>query len=159
LNAFVIRTTGDDHEPRQFRTWAPKAVALIGKLPPTLASRAIHIELRWKTVSESVEQLRSDRLDHLERLLRQAVRSVADNAISLDAAEPVIPEALSGRAADSWRPLIAIADLAGGEWPARARRIPPPSSFCRSPVPRPSGIPSRAVGSWVRLARDRSILS
>ena len=30
---------------------------------------------------------------------------------------------LSGRAADNWRPLIAIADLAGGEWPARARRI------------------------------------
>jgi putative DNA primase/helicase len=48
-SAYVIRTVGDDHEPRQFRTWAPKAVALIGKLPPTLASRAIHIELRRKT--------------------------------------------------------------------------------------------------------------
>jgi putative DNA primase/helicase len=121
--AFVLRTTGDDHEPRQFRTWAPKAVALIGKLPPSLASRGIHIELRRKTASESVERLRSDRLDHLELLLRQAVRSVTDNAISLHAADPMIPEALSGRAADNWRPLIAIADLAGGEWPARARRI------------------------------------
>ena len=122
-NAYVIRTIGDDHEPRRFRTWAPKAVALIGKLPPTLASRAIHIELRRKTASESVERLRSDRLDHLEPLRRQAARWVADNAISLGAADPVIPEALSGRAADNWRPLIAIADLAGGEWPARARRI------------------------------------
>ena len=26
------------------------------------------------------------------------------------------------RAADTWEPLIAIADLAGGDWPARARR-------------------------------------
>jgi putative DNA primase/helicase len=34
-----------------------------------------------------------------------------------------MPEALSGRTADNWRPLIAFADLAGGEWPARARQI------------------------------------
>jgi hypothetical protein len=122
-SAYVIRTTGDDHEPRQFRTWAPKAVALIGKLPPTLASRAIHIELRRKTVSESVERLRSDRHDHLEPLRRQAARWVADNAESLRTTDPVMPEALSGRTLDNWRPLIAIADLAGGEWPARARRI------------------------------------
>jgi len=30
-------------------------------------------------------------------------------------AEPVMP--LEDRAADVWEPLIAIADLAGGEWP------------------------------------------
>ena len=91
--------------------------------PPTLASRAIHIELRRKTASESVEPLRLDRLDHLEPLRRQAARWVADNAISLRSADPEMPKTLSGRAADNWRPLIAIADLAGGEWPTRARRI------------------------------------
>jgi Protein of unknown function (DUF3631) len=32
-----------------------------------------------------------------------------------------VPDALNDRAADNWRPLLAIADLAGGEWPARAR--------------------------------------
>src|SRR5262245_20818503 len=63
-NAFVLRTAGDDHEPRRFRTWAPKAVALIGKLPPTLASRAINIELRRKMADEVVRPLRADRLDH-----------------------------------------------------------------------------------------------
>src|SRR5262245_61033718 len=40
VNAYVIRTTGDDHEPKRFRTWVPKAIALIGKLPATLTSRA-----------------------------------------------------------------------------------------------------------------------
>ena len=34
-----------------------------------------------------------------------------------------MPATLSGRAADNWRPLIAIADMAGGEWPTRARRV------------------------------------
>ena len=34
-----------------------------------------------------------------------------------------MPDSLRGRAADNWRPLIAIADPAGGEWPERARKV------------------------------------
>lgn len=122
-NAFVIRTIGDNHEPKRFRTWSPKAVALIGKLPATLASRAIHIELRRKTAAEIIEPLRADRLDHLEPLRRQAARWVADNILGLHAANPEIPASLSGRTIDNWRPLLAIADLAGEQWPALARSI------------------------------------
>jgi hypothetical protein len=44
--AIVIRTVGDDHEPRTFSTWAPKAIALIGDLPPTLEDRSIVLTLR-----------------------------------------------------------------------------------------------------------------
>ena len=58
-NAYVVRTVGEDHEPKRFRTWGPKAVALIGKLPATLSSRAIHIEMRRKTAAERVTPLRS----------------------------------------------------------------------------------------------------
>ena len=35
---------------------------------------------------------------------------------------PSLPEQLNDRAADNWHPLLAIADLAGGDWPALARR-------------------------------------
>jgi hypothetical protein len=56
-----------------------------------------------------------NRLDHLELLRRQAARWAADNAISLRSADPEMPETLSGRTADNWRPLLTIADLAGGE--------------------------------------------
>jgi hypothetical protein len=45
-----------------------------------------------------------------------------DAVVVLRDAEPEIPDALSDRAADSWEPLLAIADLAGGDWPERARR-------------------------------------
>ena len=34
-----------------------------------------------------------------------------------------MPDTLRGRAADNWRPLIAIADAIGGEWPERARNV------------------------------------
>jgi len=122
-NAFVIRTQGDEHEPKRFSTWAPKAIALIGKLPATLASRAVHIELRRMRADEYVRPLRLDRLDHLPPLQQQAARWAADNAAQLYRADPEMPAALFGRAADNWRPLIAIADLAGGTWPKKARSI------------------------------------
>jgi hypothetical protein len=32
-----------------------------------------------------------------------------------------MPAGFHNRRADNWRPLLAIAELAGGEWPARAR--------------------------------------
>ena len=32
-----------------------------------------------------------------------------------------MPAGLDDRAADCWRPLLAIAELVGGDWPERAR--------------------------------------
>lgn len=119
--AWVIRTTGDDHEPRQFRTWGPKAIALIGKLPATLASRSIHAELRRLAENETVEPLRADRLGHLGPLRRKAWRWAQDHGDLLRDADPEIPAALRGRTTDNWRHLFAIADLAGGDWPMKAR--------------------------------------
>ncbi|NIU06397.1 MAG: hypothetical protein GWO40_19315 [Gammaproteobacteria bacterium] len=42
----VIRTVGDDREPRQFSTFAPAALAAIGRLPPTLQGRSIAVLAR-----------------------------------------------------------------------------------------------------------------
>ena len=36
-------------------------------------------------------------------------------------ARPHLPDELDDRAQDCWEPLLAIADLAGGDWPGRAR--------------------------------------
>ena len=36
----VIRDVGDDFEPRRFSTWAPVAIAAIGKIPGTLEDRS-----------------------------------------------------------------------------------------------------------------------
>jgi hypothetical protein len=45
----------------------------------------------------------------------------AANLDALREAQPAIPDALDDRAVDGWEVLIAIADLAGGDWPRRAR--------------------------------------
>ena len=120
--AYVLRTVGDDHEPKQFATWSPKAIALIGRLRDTLADRAIAVALRRKLPNESVTRFRSDRVDDLVELQRKAARFAADNLEALRESDACVPLELHDRAADNWRPLLAIADRAGGEWPTRARQ-------------------------------------
>ncbi len=120
--AFVIRTVGDDHEPKLFSTWAPKVVALIGRLPSTLEDRSINIRMQRRTREERVERLRLGSLQEAEELQRKCARWAADSLEALRAEDTDVPEELHDRAADNWRPLLAIADLAGGRWPEVARR-------------------------------------
>lgn len=116
----VIRTSGEDHEPRRFSTWAPVAIAAIGQIPGTLEDRSISVELRRRGAGEQVERWRLDRAHLLEPLVRRCARWAADHLTDLGDADPVVPGQLHDRAADNWRPLLAIADAVGGEWPARA---------------------------------------
>lgn len=120
--AVAIRTVGDDHEPRAFSTWCPKAIALIGKLPDTLADRAIEVAMRRRIAGERIERLRQDRIEaECQQVRRQAVRWAADHLTELQDANPIAPVELHDRAADCWRPLLALADRAGARWPAVAR--------------------------------------
>jgi hypothetical protein len=120
--AYVVRTVGDDNEPCRFSTWAPKAVALIGRLPDTLADRSLVVAMRRRAPGEHIERLRFDRPGGFEELRRRAARWAADHLAALRGADPEMPGELDDRAADNWRPLLAIADLAGREWPESARR-------------------------------------
>ena len=118
----VIRTVGEAFEPRCFSTYAPCAVALIGKLPPTLADRSVPIALRRCRSDEPIEPFRFDRTEHLDGLARKVARWAADNTERLRGADPDMPTGVFNRVADNWRPLLAIADAAAGEWPMRARQ-------------------------------------
>jgi hypothetical protein len=122
LGGSVIRTVGDEFEPRSFSTYSACAIAMIGKLPATLADRSVPIELRRRRSDEPIEPFRLDRAEHLDQLARRTARWARDNADDVRGADPDMPAGLFNRAADNWRPLLIIADAAGGEWPARARR-------------------------------------
>jgi len=120
--ATSLRAVGEDNEVRAFRTWAPRAIALIGRLPDTLADRSVVLPMRRKKKGERVERLRLDRIaDELEPLRRAAWTWGQANVETLREADPVVPDELHDRGADNWRPLLAIADLCGGDWPRRAR--------------------------------------
>jgi hypothetical protein len=121
--ANVVRNVeiNGEHKPRRFSTWAPKAIATIRELADTLEDRAIVLTLQRKPRSAKVERLRKRDNDEFAVLRRRAARWAADNFAKLVDPDPQIPDALNDRAADNWRPLLAIADLADGDWPERAR--------------------------------------
>lgn len=117
----VVRTVGEDFEPRSFSTYSACSIALIGKLPGTLADRSVPIELRRRRADEPIEPFRFDRTDHLDQLARKTARWAADNADRIRGADPDMPDGVVNRTADNWRPLLTIADAAGDKWPSRAR--------------------------------------
>ncbi len=120
--AYIIRTTGDEHEPRRFSTWCPKAYALIGRMPETVMDRSIVVTMRRRAPHEETERLYASELEaDMNIARRQMARWVADHVQALSAADPELPTSLDDRAADNWRPIIAIADEAGGDWPRLAR--------------------------------------
>lgn len=107
---------------RDFGTFAAKAIAGIGKLPDTVADRSIAIQLRRRTTDEPCERWRERDGHAAAAPLRAQIVSWAAGAVEiLRDARPALPSSLGDRQADVWEPLIAIADLAGGAWPGRAR--------------------------------------
>lgn len=120
--AYVLRCDPDTNEVRQFSTWGAKAIAMIGRLPGTLADRAIPIRMRRKRGTETVSDFLAESREACGILQRQCFRWATDHLEHLRAAKPVMPHALHNRMADNWRPLLAIADTCGGDWPTKARQ-------------------------------------
>lgn len=120
-NGAVLRTVGEDLEPRQFSTYSPCAIALIGKLPETLTDRSVLIELRRRGPDDQIKAFRFDKTASLDVLARKTARFALDNVQKIANAEPAMPVGVYNRAADNWRPLLAIADAAGEGWPVCAR--------------------------------------
>jgi hypothetical protein len=83
--------------------------------------RAIDIRMRRRSPGEKVAPFRTRRDAPPFNSLRDQLHGwVRANLGSLQAATPDLP--VEDRAADTWEPLFAIAELAGGDWPARARK-------------------------------------
>jgi len=106
---------------RKFSTWAPTCVAGIGQVPDTVADRSVVIRLERKLHMQSVKRLRARDGGELHELARGIARFVADSEQRLRHDQPDVPKELNDRARDAWEPLIEIADIAGGDWPERAR--------------------------------------
>jgi hypothetical protein len=108
---------------RGYGCFGAVAMAGINRIPATLEDRSVVLVLRRKKAGEKVVRFRSHNAKELDDLRRMAARWVQDNEIGLANHEPRIPQGIEDRAADNWEPLLTIADLAGGDWPDRARQI------------------------------------
>ena len=143
--ASAIRCTGENHVPTRFSTWTPMAIAGIGAIHSTLASRSIVIPMTPALPGEVVAEFREDRVEALLVLHRKIVRWVRDNEAALRAADPQLPLGFANRLAANWRPLLAIADVVGGPWPEKVRSA-------ATQIARHSGTDDGAPG--LRLLQD-----
>ncbi|NUP14542.1 MAG: DUF3631 domain-containing protein [Streptomyces sp.] len=117
---YVTRVVGNDHTPHKFATFAMAAIAGIGDLPDTVMDRSVVIRMRRRAEGEKVKPFRSRRdipaLHDLCDRIHAWARPLLEDAADL---EPEMP--VEDRAADTWEPLVIVADLAGGHWPRLAR--------------------------------------
>jgi len=107
---------------KDFSVFSPKAIAGIGKLPDTVADRAIPIRLQRRGPGEAVDRFRRREVEPQTQQLRYRLDAFAEVAVEvLKQAQPDLPDELDDRAWDGLEPLLGIADLAGGDWPVFAR--------------------------------------
>jgi hypothetical protein len=122
--AKILRCDGNNFVPKEFSVFCAKALVGIGTLPETVNDRCIPILLMRKARDEQVERFRKRAAEVVADPLRLRLEKwagLAENLELLRAAEPEMPNELTDRQWDISEPIVAIADLAGGDWPKDAR--------------------------------------
>lgn len=121
----VSRCVPPNHDVEDFGVFSPKCLAGIndGRLPETIRDRTIPIHLHRKRPGEKIERFRFRRgNDEAKEIVAAIEEWVEANLAELIPLEPELPEELNDRAAEGWEPLLAIAELIGGEITEQARR-------------------------------------
>jgi hypothetical protein len=110
-----FKCDGKDHELRDFDVFSCKCFAGIGKLPDTVTSRSIVIEMRRKLPTEVVARFRQRVVKIEASPLRSSLNAWASKgaAALLQKIEPTPIPNLGDRQNDVCEPLLAIAQLAG----------------------------------------------
>jgi hypothetical protein len=130
--ASVLRCedTGQDGknklESRRHSTFTPIALVginLLRVLARPVVSRGLIVHMRPARVGDEVEDLFDNppAVNKLRVLARKVKRFVADHDVAIGAASPERPDGVINRLWSTWRPLLSIADVAGGDWPKQAR--------------------------------------
>jgi hypothetical protein len=116
----TVRYEAASNSVEHIETFAMAALAGIGVMPDTIEDRAAVIRMRRRAAGETVSPYRVRRDGPILSELRERLALwVTAHLDELAEAEPAMP--LEDRAADTWEPLIALADVAGGRWPQAAR--------------------------------------
>jgi putative DNA primase/helicase len=117
-----VDNTGNVHFFDPFCPKVLNGIDLLAHLAPATRTRCITIKLLPKLEDEEVADHRhADSDENFVILRRKFLRWVIDNMTALDKAEPKMPDGFFSRLKENYHLLFAIADLAGGDWPKKAR--------------------------------------
>ncbi|MHB9861064.1 DUF3631 domain-containing protein [Streptomyces sp. YIM S03343] len=114
------RISGPEQKPVSFPTFSMAALAGIGDLPDTIMDRAVVLRMQKRKPGERITPFRSrtsvPELNAVRDKLTAWLAPLRSTAAQLVPQMPV-----EDRAADTWEPLVTVADLACGHWPEQAR--------------------------------------
>jgi len=107
-------------ETEELPAYCAVALAGLNDLPDTIMSRSIVVRMRRRAPTEKVEPWRLRINAPQAEPIREALAAwAAESAECIT--WPELPPQIQDRDADVWEALVAVADLAGGDWPERAR--------------------------------------
>ncbi len=86
-----------------------------------MMDRSIILSLRRKLPSEQAERLRHAEPGLFKQLAAKLARFQRIIQVKSCQQDLRLPDTLGDRAQDNWEPLLAIADIAQGDWPQLAR--------------------------------------
>ena len=126
--AYVLRLSGRQNRSQQpdagqakegeldsclvrYSCWCPKVIAMIGRIPDTLADRSIVVRLERKLVTEKCAPLTDFKP---EPITAKCVRFANDNSEAIAKAALETVPGLNDRAADTFEPLFVLR-----AWPGR----------------------------------------
>ena len=122
--SFVYRASGRGGM-KKMPIFAPKLMAGLKQLPDTVRDRSLQFEMLRATRTERPQPLSLTERRSLKSItdqFRVQLQAFAENNLAeLFDAEPELPEELDDRIQEAVEPLIAIADVAGGDWPVKGR--------------------------------------
>jgi len=107
-------------ETEELPAYCAVALAGLNDLPDTIMSRSIVVRMRRRAPTERVEPWRL-RINGPEADELRSVLEAWCSGVSTSIGWPEMPPGIEDRNADVWEALLAVADLAGGQWPRRAR--------------------------------------
>ena len=120
----VIRCVPPNFDPKEFKIFAPIALAGIGTsaIPETVADRALMIEMRRMLPNEQILEFESDEVEKYFFPIKEKLQNFAtENESRYRELRPELPrESLNPRARDLWKPLYKVAECAGEEWIKKA---------------------------------------
>lgn len=114
----VIR--GKTVETEELPAYCAVALAGLDDLPDTIATRSVIVRMRRRAPGETVEPWRN-RVNGPEAAELNARIAKWAASVYSKVTWPNIPDEIQDRDADVWEALLAIADLAGDDWPEKAR--------------------------------------
>lgn len=110
-------------ETEELPAYCAVALAGLDDLPDTIMTRAVIVRMRRRGPGEHLEPWRARINGPDAERLRQMLVSWSDLVSDRLTGDfwPSMPPQVTDRDADVWEALLAVADLAGGHWPAKAR--------------------------------------